>query len=123
MNTDQVKNITDIYPCRIYSFLISQNGTDDPVVTELKNTLGVDVVWTRTTQGVFQGVYSAAPVGNNPVSEQDQTTCFNAGSAIPYSLTVQFVAATKIVVATYDPAFASLDGALDTKFIEVKLYP
>lgn len=32
---------------------ITQTGTDNPIVNVLKNTLGIDIVWTRDSQHIF----------------------------------------------------------------------
>ena len=43
-------------PYKVYTALLSQSGTDAPVATVLENTLGGDIVWTRTDIGKYKGV-------------------------------------------------------------------
>ncbi len=40
---------------KIYRALITQTSTNAPTVIVLENTLGGDIVWTRTLQGVYNG--------------------------------------------------------------------
>lgn len=48
----------------VYTALLSQSGTDAPVATELQNTLGGEVVWTRTGVGLYVGTLAGAfPIG------------------------------------------------------------
>lgn len=41
---------------KVYRALISQNSFDDPVAIVLENNLGGDVVWTRVSEGVYDGL-------------------------------------------------------------------
>lgn len=56
-------------PYKVYSGLISQSGTNDPVVTVLGlNDIG-SIVWTRSTTGTYFGTLSGAfPVSKTWVS-------------------------------------------------------
>lgn len=49
-NNDAVKAATEP---KVYVALLTQTGTDAPVATVLKNTLGVTPVWTYTNVGVY----------------------------------------------------------------------
>lgn len=43
-------------PYKVYTALLSQEGTNDPVATVLENTLGSDIVWKRSgSQGIYYG--------------------------------------------------------------------
>jgi hypothetical protein len=44
----------------VYRALLSQTGTDAPVATELENTLGGTVIWTRNNLGRYLGSLSGA---------------------------------------------------------------
>ena len=44
----------------VYTALLSQSDTDDPVATVLENTLGGAIVWTRDSQGAYLGTLSSA---------------------------------------------------------------
>lgn len=56
---------------KVYTALMSQSGTDDPVVIELENTIG-EIVWTRNDVGFYVGTLTGA-------FTTDKTWC----SAIP----------------------------------------
>ena len=45
---------------KVYRALLTQTGTDAPVATVLKNTLGETVVWTRGLAGVYFGTLAGA---------------------------------------------------------------
>ena len=45
---------------KVYRALLTQNGTDAPVVTVLENTLGGEVVWTRVQAGVYIATLAGA---------------------------------------------------------------
>ena len=40
---------------KVYTDLLTQSGTDDPVATVLENTLGIELVWTRQGEGSYIG--------------------------------------------------------------------
>jgi hypothetical protein len=44
-----------VLPYKVYTALLSQDGTNDPVAIVMQNTLGADVTWTRTSAGVYLG--------------------------------------------------------------------
>lgn len=41
-------------PYKVYTVLLSQSGTDDPVATVLENTLGEEITWIRTDVGTYE---------------------------------------------------------------------
>ncbi len=56
-NNDTVKAATEP---KVYIALLDQSGTDAPVATVLKNTLGGTVVWTYTSVGFYAGTLIGA---------------------------------------------------------------
>ena len=42
-------------PYKVYTALLTQEGTDAPVATVLENTLGEDIIWTRDSSGSYYG--------------------------------------------------------------------
>ena len=53
---------------KIYKALISQDGENPPIVTVLENTLGGEVVWTRSAEGDYRGTLeNAFPLGKTLV--------------------------------------------------------
>ncbi len=49
---------------KVYVALLTQSGTDAPVATVLKNTLGGTIVWTRDSAGIYFGTLVGAFAGN-----------------------------------------------------------
>ena len=45
---------------KVYRALLTQSGTDAPVATVLENTLGGDIVWTRSNVGSYTGTLANA---------------------------------------------------------------
>jgi hypothetical protein len=50
----------DPRPYKVYTALLTQEGTDAPVATVLENTLGGDIVWSRFDQGYYDGTLTGA---------------------------------------------------------------
>lgn len=46
-------------PYKVYTALLTQSGTDAPVATVLDNTLGSDVIFTRSSIGTYYVINSA----------------------------------------------------------------
>lgn len=42
-------------PYRVYTALLTQTGTNAPVATVLENSLGLNIVWSRTGPGQYLG--------------------------------------------------------------------
>ena len=56
-NTDPLNPVlNDPRPYKVYTALLTQSGTSAPVATVLENTLGGEVVWSRTNTGSYQGL-------------------------------------------------------------------
>ncbi len=51
----------------IYTAVLSQTGTADPVVHVLQNPQNAQIVWTRTATGVYTGTPVAGGLGSNQV--------------------------------------------------------
>lgn len=48
-----IPELPDMLPYKLYNAILNQTGTDDPVVTELSNTLGATITWTRAFTGQY----------------------------------------------------------------------
>lgn len=63
-NSDMTKNfsigsVVDLVsarPYKVYTALLTQTGTNDPVATILENTLGGEIAWSYDEVGVYIGV-------------------------------------------------------------------
>ena len=56
---DQI-NSNDPRPYKVYTALLSQSGINVPIPIVLENTLGGEIVWTRTTNGNYTGTLVGA---------------------------------------------------------------
>jgi hypothetical protein len=63
-------------PYKVYTALLTQTETDDPVATVLENSLGGTLVWTRNSDGD----YTATLIGAFP--DENQFFTLNAISAV-----------------------------------------
>lgn len=54
------RQISCLYPYKVYTALLTQSGTNAPVATVLQNTLGGTVVWTRDDIGQYTATLSGA---------------------------------------------------------------
>lgn len=52
---------------RVYTALITQSGTAAPIATVLHNTLEGNIVWTRSSAGVYIGTLAGAFTENKTV--------------------------------------------------------
>ena len=50
----------DSRPYKVYTALLTQEGTDAPVATILENTLGGDIVWSYFGVGTYRGTLTGA---------------------------------------------------------------
>ena len=59
------QEITNVKPYKVYTILISQTGTSDPVVTTLlENTFTGTITWTRTSAGRYLGTIDSTEFTN-----------------------------------------------------------
>lgn len=115
---------------KVYSALLFQNGHNDPTTTVLQNTLGVDITWTRTNDGVYQSnVFDPSGVGDcaanglkiftlSGFQNVDSTPTNGIISSFFYSGSCTFVIQT---IDTNVPPLNS-DGVLNYTPIEIRLY-
>lgn len=108
---------------KIYRALLTQTGTDPPVVTVLQNTLGGTVAWTYVTTGA----YRAALTG---VFTLDKTSVYMGSTYIISedfsTIQTSHANANSIVVSTYSFAagsIAPLDGILAETAITITVDP
>lgn len=105
-----------------YVFTLTQSGTDAPVATEIINTLGVAITWTREGTGAYRGRYSDGepfPVGLTAVVAGELYDPINDRSIVLASESTDRL----------NPKTGSLDGTpaddmLDgTRVFWVRVYP
>lgn len=110
-----------VRPYKVYTALLTQTGTNNPVATVLENTLGGDVVWTRTNIGQYKYVLSNAHF--------DKTkTVFIGLSPMARNFIVIFWddlndPLGEFFLETYDNFSNSADELLNDFCFEIRVYP
>ena len=79
-----IKKLNDNEPkYKVYTALLTQTGTSDPVATVLENTLG-DIVWSRVGVGHYSGVLLGAFTANKTICPQFPSLRFEGnGTYLP----------------------------------------
>jgi hypothetical protein len=115
---DSDGEVSDSRPYKSYTALLTQIGSENPTAAVLENTLGFDVIWTRTGAGVYQTQNLVAATNKvfyylkNSVTESRETS-------ISYSL-------SKITVQTFSISASHIVTSSDDKLsntpIEIRIY-
>lgn len=101
----------------VYTALLSQSGTDDPVATVLQNTLSDAVVWTRPGAGDLLGTLAGAfPSGRTVVF-----VSLDGGVSNGYFALGQRDSDNTVKITVYDAGFSGADDNVVT--VEVRVYP
>ncbi len=101
-----------------YVALLNQTGTDDPIATELQNTLGENITWTRTAQGIYRGVPSGNSFTNN------KTTIFLGTQATNLGMNKATIASAALCRISMGDITGTLqDDLLANTPIEITVYP
>ena len=106
-------------PAKVYRALVSQSGANDPSAIVLENSLGGDVVWTRTQAGFYLGTLAGAfPAVNKLFTRPDNNYGYFYGPDGPnIQLTRMSIDAVGITIGS------SEDGYLSKTPIEILVYP
>ena len=117
--TDTITVSGTASPYLVYTAILRQTGTDDPVATVLANTLSADIVWTRTSAGVYFGTLSGA--FTNGLTTVSCNYGVVSGTA---DIITGFRSNSNVIrVQTYrsdDSSLAEMEGSLI--FIEIRVY-
>jgi hypothetical protein len=115
-----ITGTNNIMPYKVYSALLSQNGTNDPVATVMQNTLGANVIWTRTSTGVYLGTcVGLLTVGQTIIFSQGNNSLVNQ---IYPSINTPGDDVT-IETGSIDNATPLwLDDVLGNTFVEIRVY-
>lgn len=107
-----------ISPYKVYSALLTQTASNDPVVTILQNTLGVVPTWYR----IDPGTYYAESYGTWKLNKTTLTVGPLAfGSEGAFAKT-KIDSEDQLYVVTYDKTDTEVDDALANTFIEIRVY-
>lgn len=112
--------IEAIHPYKVYTALVTQSGSADPVVTVLDNTLGATITWARTNEGVYTGTASSA------VFTENKTLLKPLSPSSTLTSNVFTVSTTStVVLETFlsgDPADSVVNGGVGNNWIEIRVY-
>ncbi len=114
-------SITDGAEPKVYVALLSQSGTDAPVATVLENTLGGEVVWSRTGVGLFRATLAGAFVSNKtffPSLFIDQ----NYVQDSEFFLRPAYIDVDSIAIINFQGGIATTDN-LGRGYVEIRVYP
>lgn len=101
---------------KTYVALLSQTGTNAPIVTVLENTLGGTIVWSRSSAGVYHGTLTGAFIVGKTTMNASVTT---SSSLIASGTTLDIAAINTQKADT----LVSTDGQLANAMIEIRVYP
>ena len=102
-----------------YVALLTQTGTDAPVATVLKNTLGGEVVWTRDDVGVYAGTLSNTFTVNKTAVFQNLPSKQYADEII---INVVYFSNDVIRIYNFNDGFSNVDS-FDFLSIKIEVYP
>ena len=109
----------------IYTALMTQTGTNDPVLTELSNTTGVAPTASRDSSGTyllnFAG-YSTGTVGFLTNARTGTATLINIKET-SYLFGGPYSAGTIRLDVTDVSTSLAADGIISNTYIEIKIYP
>lgn len=106
---------------KVYRALLTQSGTDDPSSLVLENTLGVDIVWERTSAGTYVATASGVFTVNK--------TWLRCSGAVAEDGTSPWIAgfyqinANSVLLASCDFNEQVIDNVLLSTPIEILVYP
>lgn len=106
---------------KVYTALLSQEGTDAPVATVLENTLGGYIVWSYYTEGIYNGeLLGAFTINKTDISFGAYKSSGQTGDKINiYDDEGESEDSIKIIQQTYNNN--SVDGFSNIR-IEIRVY-
>lgn len=109
---------------KVYVALLTQTGTDAPVATVLKNTLGGTVVWTRTIAGAYYGTLVGAFTENKTWHSPISQSRYDYGGSANNTILIERISANQIRILI-DQAETPIDLSAISQSINIKIevYP
>lgn len=112
----------NIMAYQVYTAIISQSGTSDPVVTVLDNNIG-NIVWTRGSEGTYNGTLANAfPLGKTWFAAPHNGLEFEEWRG-HISLVRDSPSNTGMLLLRTEKDEARVDDALFNCSIEIRVYP
>ena len=122
MKVQSKLGVTIPVPYKVYTALLTQTGTNDPVATVLDNTLGGTVVWSRLGIGSFRATLAGAFTLNKTIFYSDSRSGYTFWTGI-IQASKDFTADT-IEFYTLDSVTGfNTDERLRNSFVEIRVYP
>lgn len=106
-----------ILPYKVYTALISQNGTSAPTAVVLENTLGLSVTWSFTATGSYTATVPSATFTLN------KTQCFITNGTLSGFFNTYASSNTTVTVISKNTAGSFANGTLDLASFEIRVYP
>ena len=107
---------------KVYTALLTQSGTDDPIAIVLENTIG-DIVWSRTAAGTYAAELEGAFILDKTFSSA--TFNWEDSAEGSKSIGIARVSDDRVVLRTSDGALGGtgIDNLMtDITSIEIKIY-
>jgi hypothetical protein len=104
-------------PSKIYVALLTQTGTNAPVVTILQSTFSGALTWTYT--GV--GIYTVTSASNEFTSTRTAATC-SITNYFAQNIFVLNVLPTSMELQTLSTSAAGVNGMLTNSVVEIRVY-
>ena|ERR1035437_5602009 len=108
-------------PYKVYTALLNQSGTADPVITELDNTTGATVTASRGGPGQYNLMF------NYTVLTTNKTTVLigagDPGSDYGHNTARTYNTSNIAILTTLAGIIAGYDDRLSNTTIEVRVYP
>lgn len=111
--TGEVEKIV-VTPYKVYTALLTQVGSDDPVVIVLNNTLGGVITWSRPVAGTYTGTLVGAFTTNKTHILNNVTDHF--------SVTTYTTSVDQVIISTRNFTGVAVDGAMTNMSIEIRVY-
>ncbi len=108
---------------KVYTVLLTQTGSNDPISYELENTLGVTITWSRDDVGRYYGTASSSIFSNNNTNHK-QVAIIGAdrGNINTKTFLVDYSTNT-INLDSLDNTGTYTDGLMLLLPLEVRVYP
>jgi len=106
---------------KVYTALVKPNGTSDPIVTVIENTLG-NIVWTYEGSGPLIKCFGEGLFTPNKTSVLN-TSIISYGTAYPLHIQYGYIDTDQIYFLTTNYQGSRIDVVANTSFtIEIKVY-
>lgn len=105
---------------KIWRGLLTQTGTNAPTVTELQNPIG-SITWAYNSTGQFTGTLAGAFA--NAYSPQDQTGAICVNDDTNYYIYATATSSDVFTIVTRNESLAPSNNRLQSKLIEIYVYP